>query len=76
MLHSERVIRLKRLRILEKLSDDALQSVAGKCKWRSYAAGEQILGHGDTSTDVSSCWPEVRVRSVIHAKARLWSLRI
>ena len=53
MLHSERVIRLKRLRILEKLSDAALQSVAGKCKWRSYAAGEQILGHGDTSTDVS-----------------------
>ena len=27
--------------------------MAGKCKWRSYAAGEQILGHGDTSTDVS-----------------------
>jgi CRP/FNR family cyclic AMP-dependent transcriptional regulator len=53
LLHSERVIRLKRLRILEKLSDAALQSVAGKCKWRSYAAGEQILGHGDTSTDVS-----------------------
>ena len=53
MLHSEGVIRLKRLRILEKLSDAALQSVAGKCKWRSYAAGEQILGHGDTSTDVS-----------------------
>jgi CRP-like cAMP-binding protein len=53
LLHSERKIRLKRLSVFEKLSDAALQSVAEKCKWRNYSAGEHILDRHDSSTDVS-----------------------
>lgn len=53
MLDSERKIRLKRLSVFEKLSDAALQSVAEKCKWRNYSAGEHILDRHDSSTDVS-----------------------
>ena len=53
MLHSERIIRLKRLGVFEKLPDTALRSVAEKCKWRDYTAGELILSRHDSSTDVS-----------------------
>ena len=52
MLQHERAPALKRLPILAGLSDDALKGVAQSCEWRRYDAGEQIVGHRDSSTDV------------------------
>jgi CRP/FNR family cyclic AMP-dependent transcriptional regulator len=48
----ERVAKLKGIGILGALSEEALVRVAQSCTWRDYAAGEQILGYQDPSTDV------------------------
>jgi CRP-like cAMP-binding protein len=52
VLQPERTSALKQLPILAQLSDDALASVAQVCAWRRHAAGEEILGYQDHSTDV------------------------
>ena len=48
----ERVSALKRIDVLCALTNDALGSLAKECKWREYSAGETILDHQDTSSDV------------------------
>jgi CRP-like cAMP-binding protein len=48
----EQIASLKRLPILEGLSDAAVERVAQSCLWRRHDAGEQIVGYQDSSTDV------------------------
>jgi CRP-like cAMP-binding protein len=52
VLQPERTSALKQLPILAQLSDDALARVAQVCAWHRHAAGEEILGYQDHSTDV------------------------
>jgi CRP/FNR family cyclic AMP-dependent transcriptional regulator len=52
MLPSDHTAGLKRVPILAKLSDNALQRVAHSCAWRQHQSGEQVLDFQDPSTDV------------------------
>jgi len=48
----ERTAALKRIAVFAGLNEAAIDRVAQSCMWRDYAAGEQILGYLDASTDV------------------------
>ena len=52
MLQSDRAVALKRVLILAKLSDNALQRVAHSCAWSQHESGEQILSFQDSSTRI------------------------
>jgi CRP/FNR family cyclic AMP-dependent transcriptional regulator len=61
MLAGERIAGLRRVSILNGLSDTALERVARDCTWREYKASQHILEYQDPSTDVSF---------LLHGKAR------
>ena len=52
MLQSDRTAGLKRVPILAKLSDNALERVAHSCAWGQHESGEQILSFQDPSTRI------------------------
>jgi CRP-like cAMP-binding protein len=52
MQQQERLSRLKSLKILADLPEPAIECVAQVCRWQRYAAGEQIVGYRDKSTDI------------------------
>jgi CRP/FNR family transcriptional regulator, cyclic AMP receptor protein len=52
MQQQERLSRLKSLTILTDLSETAIARVEQVCRWHRYAAGEQIVGYRDKSTDI------------------------
>jgi CRP/FNR family transcriptional regulator, cyclic AMP receptor protein len=52
MLQHERIPRLKALEILADLPEPAIERIAQVCRWQRYAAGEQIVGYQDRSTDI------------------------
>ena len=66
VLQRERTSALKQLPILAELSDNALASVEQACTWRRYAAGEQVVGYRDRSTDVFFLLAG-KVRVIIHS---------
>jgi CRP/FNR family transcriptional regulator, cyclic AMP receptor protein len=52
MHETDRPAALKRVRILEQLPAPRLSQVAATCRWRDYAAGQQIVGYHEASTDI------------------------
>ena len=51
-MSSDRLAQLRQIKIFSGLSDEHLAGLAERCHWRSYAAGELIIGHQDRSRDV------------------------
>jgi len=52
MHQTERLAALRRVPVLAELPQTRLEHLAGTCKWRDYAPGEQIFSLHDRSTDV------------------------
>ncbi|HET9714619.1 MAG TPA: Crp/Fnr family transcriptional regulator [Pseudolabrys sp.] len=48
----DRTSALKRIPILQSMSEASLEHVTQLCRWREYAPGEQIVGYLDAITDV------------------------
>lgn len=43
---------LKRVKLLEGLPAEALETIAGRCRWRRYSAGQQIISRESPDSDV------------------------
>jgi CRP/FNR family transcriptional regulator, cyclic AMP receptor protein len=51
-MSSERIAALKRIRFLSGLGEAELAALEPRCRWKSAAGGELIIGHRDQSRDV------------------------
>lgn len=52
MNEADRLAALRRVTILQRLPAPRLSQLAATCKWRDYAAGQQIVAYNEGSTDV------------------------
>lgn len=52
MVVTETKLALSGINFFSDLSGADLETLAARCRWRRYAAGQQIIGHQDDTTDV------------------------